>query len=125
MRKILGICTLLGVFLLSACGMSDDVVECTVIDGGVIRAYHEEGEITSFVMIESGDISDYDDETIEFMTATLDSMPEATYTIEGDILTMTMVLEGEAIQTIIPGASLILDEFIASAEDDGATCEAR
>lgn len=122
MKKLLSGCTLATVLLLSACSNSG-ITTCTNVNGETINAYHENGEITSLVMTEIEDISDYDDGTIDILTATFDAMPEATYAIDDDILTLTLTLEGEAIQAMIPGVVLDLDEFITNSEADGATCE--
>lgn len=122
MKKLLSGCTIVAVLLLSACSNSG-ITTCTDVNGETINAYHEKGEITSLVMTEIEDISDYDDGTIDILTATLDAMPEATYAIDDDILTLTLTLEGEAIQSMIPGVILDLDEFITKLEADGATCE--
>jgi len=123
MKKLLGICILAGVFLLSACGSNSGVLVCTEADGNTIRAYHEDGEITSFVTVTTEDISDMDEADIAFFTGLADAAPEKEYSIDGDILTLTVTIEGEAIQAMIPGASLDLDEFAARMESDGITCE--
>jgi len=122
MRKLLScfILALVGIFLLAACGTSG-VIVCTDEKGDTVRAYHEDGEVTSFVSVQTEDISDMDEEEIAFFTAMADSMPEAEASIDGDTLTLTMTLEAEGILAF--AGSLDLDEFVTSAEADGATCE--
>lgn len=126
MKRLLSVCVLSGIFLLSACGNSSGVIVCTDEDDAIndsVRAYHEDGEITSIVMTQTEDISNYDEETIGTMTAMFEAMDEVDdYSIDDGILTMTMTLEGEAIQTMIPGSSLDLDDFINQIETEGVTC---
>lgn len=124
MKKLLGVCTLLLLFVLSACGgSSSGVIVCTDEDGHIISAYHEDGEITSFVIKQTEDVTDMDEEQVAFFTAMADAMPEAEYSIDDNILTFIMTLEGEAIQEMIPINSLGLDAFIAQSEETGSTCE--
>lgn len=123
MKKLLGVCTFATVLLLSACSTNGTTI-CTEVNGNTIEATHEDGQITSLLITETEDISDYGDEEINFATAMLDAMPEASYTIDNDILTLTMKLEGEEIQEQIPGVTLNLDEFITNSEvNNGATCK--
>lgn len=124
MKKLLGVCTLAGVLLLSACRDGNrGVTVCTDVSGHAIEAHHEAGTITSFVMTETEEISDNDDESIDFLMAMLDAMPEVTYTLDDGILTMTTTLEAETISATLPDTILDLDEFIADAQANGSTCE--
>lgn len=121
MKKLLGICALAGVFWLSACS-TGGVTVCIDANGDMVRAYHADGEVTSFVMTQTEDISDMDEEEIAFFTHMADSMPEAAYSIDDDILTLTITLDADGILASFAD-SLDLDEFIANAEANGATCE--
>ena len=123
MKKLLGICTLMAIILLSACGgSSNGEIVCTDENGDTISIYHEDGEITSFVLTETEDISDMDEDEISFFTAMAEAMPEAEYSIDGDTLTLIITLEGEAIQAMVPVVSLDLEGFIAEREAAGETC---
>ena len=124
MEKRLGfsiLVILLAIFVLGACGASnDDITVCIDEFGDEIRAYQEDGEITTVIITQTEDISDRDEEEIAFFTAMADEMPEAEYSVEDDILTMVITLESEAILSF--ANSLDIDEFIAEMEEEGATC---
>ena len=111
MKKLLGLSAFVAVLVLSACGNSGETV-CTLSDDDgelIMTVQYEDGYITTAEIEERIDISDEDEDEIEWM------MEAWGGTIEGDYL----VIVAEEDYT---GQERSIDDFIENAEDDGATC---
>lgn len=127
MKKMFGLTSLAVVFLLVACGGSNETV-CTVENnffGGSMTAIFEssDNEITAATMELRIDISDMSDEEIqgEIDRETRDNDDLDYEIIDGDILFFSQTLVGDEIDAA--RISRDLEEMIIEMENNGATCD--
>ena len=111
MKKLLGLIAFAALLLLSACGGSGETV-CTLSYGErelITTVQTEDGYIITAELEERIDISDADDDEVERM------LENEGGTIEGDYIVIIVTRD-------YTGENLSVDEFIANAENGGATC---
>jgi len=131
MKKLLGLTALAGLLVLAACGGnggSDETVCTGEIDGMnmIATAQSEDGDITlveaemrvplGIFGLEAADI-DLDSDEIDAVLNAMGFDGDADVDVDGDDLIVTVSGTPEALDF----ASTV-DEFIAAAEADGATC---
>jgi|GEM_PF-2460501 len=124
MKKLLGLTVLAMVLALTACGNGDSgnaggsaetacVMDLGILGTIAVVAQSEDDEITSIVIQMRTDVSELDEEIVESLLA-----EEETAERDGDYLVVT---SGEGTPEEL-GFPTSLEEFIAEAERDGATC---
>jgi len=126
MKKLFGI-ALLSVFVLAACGGSDDngnvdgTVVCTDEEETMMTFYSEDGVITSVILEGTEDISSLSEVEVDLAIAFFEGLG-GTYELDGDHLTLRLELEADQAITILELPSTDLDQVVADAEAGGATC---
>jgi len=130
MKKLLSI-ILLSVFVLAACAGSgtetesnNDSANRTVVcaDEDVSLTLHsEDGVITSIVVEGTENISNMSEEEISLAIGMFEGLG-GTYEMDGDYLNLSLELDVDQAMTFLEMPSTDLDEIIADAEENGATC---
>ena len=121
MKRKLGIGVLFALLFLSAC-QSNTTVTCTDVDGNVLRAYEEGGELTRFVSIETEDVSHLDEEELAFLLSLFEAMDEVEdIQIEDGELSVTMTIDAEVFLALV--GQLDLETFVENREALGDVCE--
>jgi len=128
MKKIWGLATLAGLFLLVACGGNSETV-CTIEDnfyGGKMIATFEtdDNEIIAATVELIMDITDMDDEEVQGIIdreTRDDDIYDIEYVIDGDTLIFSQTIEGDQLDD--HRMQRDLDEMVAEMENNGAECE--